>query len=340
MGFTCRSRVFISTCLLIWSFSSLLITNKLMKTGKDKEETNIKETMEIVEEPRRIVRGHYDFHGELIAVPDIDEEGADIFDPKPTNLNMEVGVGRHDRSHEFLIYDSVVVGPKFSSLSSSLGVTLTTQTSVDRLHWLPLVSAAWSGPVSVAVFVPDKEFDICQAYISYLRSCYQPIRDNVLFSLVHPVQRPPRSARIDTTTWLQPCHHPEDVLKSLTRQVFTREYAAWRTGYNYPQNHLRNIARQNSITYYTMSLDVDIIPSPGMAKHLSMFLNSNTCSKCAFVVPTYEIHDKAELPANKSELLHLIKMLRAQPFHSKVFLHNQFATNFSQYVISYFFHVI
>ena len=138
------------------------------------------------------------------------------------------------------------------------------------------------------------------------------------------------TARIETSHWVLPCSDPVSVLASLTRRVFTREYAAWRTGYNYPQNHLRNIARENSMTHYTMSLDVDIIPSPGMAKPLSMFLNSNTCSKCAFVIPTYEIHDKASFPADKSQLSRLIKMFRAQPFHSKVFVHNQFATNFSQ----------
>ena len=216
------------------------------------------------------------------------------------------------------------------NLSRSLGVTLATQTSVDRLHWLPQSAGTWTGPISVAVFVPAQEFDIAQAYISYLRSCFQPVRDNVAFSLLHPVQKPPRPARIETSHWVLPCSEPVSVLTSLTRRVFTREYAAWRTGYNYPQNHLRNIARENSMTHYTMSLDVDIIPSPGMAKPLSMFLNGNTCSKCAFVIPTYEIHDKASFPANKSQLSRLIKMFRAQPFHSKVFVHNQFATNFSQ----------
>ena len=40
---------------------------------------------------------------------------------------------------------------------------------MDKLHWLVDTVATWHGPVSVAVFVPDKEFDIAQLYISYLR---------------------------------------------------------------------------------------------------------------------------------------------------------------------------
>ena len=33
-----------------------------------------------------------------------------------------------------------------------------------------------------------------------------------------------------------------------------RAYLKWRTGYSYPQNVLRNLARQTSITHYTLSL--------------------------------------------------------------------------------------
>ena len=85
-----------------------------------------------------------------------------------------------------------------------------------------------------------------------------------------------------------------------------RTYLKWRTGYSYPQNVLRNLARQASITHYTLSLgeqsvsrikytlykmslknvaimkfpsDVDIVPSPGLAPPLASFLAGNTCSK-------------------------------------------------------------
>ena len=41
--------------------------------------------------------------------------------------------------------------------------------------------------------------------------------------------------------------------------------------------------------------------------------------------------DTAPFPANKSELVELVSRHQAQPFHLKVFLHNQFATNFSRW---------
>ena len=42
-----------------------------------------------------------------------------------------------------------------------------------------------------------------------------------------------------------------------------KEYSKWRTGYDYPQNKLRNVARQTSLTHYTLSLDVDVILAQG-----------------------------------------------------------------------------
>ena len=63
----------------------------------------------------------------------------------------------------------VVVGSRFQQLSRKLGVTIATQASVDKLHWVVDTVTTWQGPVSVVVFVPDKEFDIAQLYISYLR---------------------------------------------------------------------------------------------------------------------------------------------------------------------------
>ena len=156
----------------------------------------------------------------------------------------------------------MLVGRKYRQLSQITGITITTQTSVERLYWLVESTTTWTGPVSVVVFVPDKEFDVAQLYISYLRSCFTNIRDNVAWTLVHPVNRPPRAANININTFLA-CSDHQTFLNDLVGRVYSKEYAKWRTGYDYPQNHLRNIARDNSLTHYTLSLDVDVILAPG-----------------------------------------------------------------------------
>lgn len=100
----------------------------------------------------------------------------------------------------------------------------------------------------------------------------------------------------------------------------------------YPQNHLRNLARKNCQTKYVFLTDVDIIPSKGMAENLDVFLEKPECDsdKCAWVVPTYEIDERVSFPHNKTELVRLALKGLARPFHHKVFIYNQYATNFSR----------
>ena len=37
----------------------------------------------------------------------------------------------------------------------------------------------WSGPISVALFLPDVEFSIGLVFIEFLRNCYPAVRDQV-----------------------------------------------------------------------------------------------------------------------------------------------------------------
>ena len=56
------------------------------------------------------------------------------------------------------------------------------------------------------------------------------------------------------------------------------------------------------------------------------------CSKCAYVIPTYEISHKAEnLPASKAELLSLIKRKHARQFHQTLYPINQKSSNLNKW---------
>ena len=56
-----------------------------------------------------------------------------------------------------------------------------------------------------------------------------------------------------------------------------KEYFKWRTGYDYPQNQLRNVARETSLTHYTLSLDVDVILAQGKIQIQIIFTLSSRC---------------------------------------------------------------
>ena len=107
----------LSTCLLLWSLSSLFITHKLFKSNVRSEEEA--ETVKLVScddsqhisdravRKRQVVQGWFDFQGELLHVGEIDPEGSTDFSSDNTELDMEIGLGRHDRSFTSMIYDRV-----------------------------------------------------------------------------------------------------------------------------------------------------------------------------------------------------------------------------------------
>jgi N-acetyllactosaminide beta-1,3-N-acetylglucosaminyltransferase len=68
-----------------------------------------------------------------------------------------------------------------------------------------------------------------------------------------------------------------------------------------------------------------------MAENLDQFLRNSQCEKlCAYVIPVYEIDEKAECPQNKSEMLKLAKNGLARPFHEKIYGAAQSATNYAR----------
>lgn len=107
----------------------------------------------------------------------------------------------------------------------------------------------------------------------------------------------------------------------------------WRIRMPYPQNHLRNLARLNCQTYYSLVTDIDIIPVLNSAKLLNNFLSERPkCLKCVYILPTYEVHKSAIPPTNIIELIKLKSAGLARYFHMEVFKLNQMPTNFLMYV--------
>ncbi|EDW01945.1 GH20168 [Drosophila grimshawi] len=96
---------------------------------------------------------------------------------------------------------------------------------------------------------------------------------------------------------------------------------------------MRNIARKGCQTKYVFLTDIDIIPSLNSVVELNNFFKTVICEGyCAYVIPTFEIDVRAAFPRSKDLLRGLIKKGLARPFHEKVFIYNQYATNFSKWL--------
>jgi hypothetical protein len=48
------------------------------------------------------------------------------------------------------------------------------------------------------------------------------------------------------------------------------------------------------------------------AEGLSKFLTTNKCSKCAYVIPVYEVDRKSKFPETKKELKKLVEQKKAR----------------------------
>ncbi|XP_041972722.1 beta-1,4-glucuronyltransferase 1 isoform X2 [Aricia agestis] len=240
--------------------------------------------------------------------------------------HLDLRLGRWDSSRSYRMFDYATVGETYADLSSSRRVCLATQSSIERLHELLRIAYHWSGPISVAVFVAGDELRLLRAFTTWLFRCQPDIYSRLALHLAMPKERP--GAHGEMPLWVKNCDLPP--LPEGERQADT---VAWRARHPYPQNHLRNLARRNCHTPYVFLVDIDIVPSRSMAEELEQFLaHAPRCQLCAYVVPTYELDRRvAAFPGNKSELLRLSRKKLAIPFHRKVFIYNQYASNFTRW---------
>lgn len=258
--------------------------------------------------------------------------------PRPTFsqtqslFKLDLRLGRWDNRLEYKLFDNILTGERYSSLSDTHKTCLATQSSLEKIASLIEVSSTWNGPISLATFAAsDDELSALLLYILFLRECNAKIREQVTFHFAYSKDRRPNKVKIDLDKLEEmSCSNPVGVLQYLIKQ-YLKGTSKWRTKLPYPQNHLRNLARKNCQSKFVFLTDVDIIPSRNMTEKLDVFLEKAKCGGlCAYVIPTYEIDERVRFPPNKTELVRLANKGLARPFHHKVFIYNQFATNFTK----------
>ncbi|GJQ84303.1 hypothetical protein Trydic_g5241 [Trypoxylus dichotomus] len=310
----CRLWNLSAACLIVLTAYNILLTLKFMYTPDCSK--NIIHVQNPPEPPRN---------------PCV--SNIDVFEKGDFSVKLDLRLGRLDNSLKYKYFDNFWVGESFPDLNDRYTVCLATQSSLERLHSLVEVANHWSGPISVSVFAAgDDELNLLLLYITYLRQCQSNVRNRVSFHLAIPKSRVPRSVDIDVEQIsTMDCNRPEVTLKQMLKHV-SSETTRWKNKNAYPQNHMRNLARKNCQTRFVYLTDVDIIPSYRQADELERFLRRTDCkTKCAYVIPTYELDERVVFPSNKSDLLRLANKGLARPFHQKVFIFNQFATNFSKW---------
>jgi len=246
---------------------------------------------------------------------------------------LDLSSGVFDKTRRFKSHSFAVSGDAWNELSSGARLCLGAQTSVDRLYELDELVSGWAGPLSISVFTPERELSVAFKFINYMRGCKENVAKQVSFHFGYPVEH--QGVEYDKSvsevvTSSMDCSSPKQVLKSLLETVRGPEVMMWRESYPYPQNWLRNLAKSGCQTNYTYIPDIDMIPGYStMYQDLEEFLAhqdklETPCDKCAYVIPTYEISDEVKtLPANKTNLVELVKDKKARQFHQAVYSINQ-----------------
>ena len=254
-------------------------------------------------------------------------ETAEVDPHKFHHLDLDFGLW--DRSRVFKIFPFVITGEHWTNLTGDWNVCLSTQTSVNYLFWLVEQSNTWDGPISVSVFVPDVDYTIAVLMIKYMRTCFPKIREQVTFHMVFPNVMPPRFAETDILEF--DCSRHENVNDEIVELIRTDELIKVLEVARYPQNLLRNVARQGCQSSYCFTPDIDMISIRNFSVNLNSFLMRDSiqkCKKCAFVVPTYEISTRAPTnPQTKTELIKYVRRRWAQRFHIRIYKANQANSN-------------
>ncbi|KAI5278144.1 Beta-1,4-Glucuronyltransferase 1 [Manis pentadactyla] len=211
-------------------------------------------------------------------------------------------------------------------------VILATHASVDNLLHLSGLLERWEGPLSVSVFAASKEEAQLATVLTYALSSHCPdMRARVAMHLVCPSRYEaavPDPREPGEFALLRSC---QEVFDKLARVAQPGINYALGTNVSYPNNLLRNLAREGA--NYALVIDVDMVPSEGLWRGLREMLDqSKQWAGTALVVPAFEIRRARRMPTNKNELLQLYQVGEVRPFYYGLCTPCQAPTNYSRWV--------
>ncbi|KAF4517372.1 hypothetical protein B566_EDAN013627, partial [Ephemera danica] len=210
------------------------------------------------------------------------------------------------------------------------------QSSFDRANLMVELATNWPGIINLALFVPGPELPLALYYLEYLKRCYPVIEERMTIHFVYPLKSK-FEAHLEngyTTTLNWTCTDEPDTALDQLLGFVPNKFMYWRKKLLYPQNMLRNVAREHCQNEWITCVDMDMFfPSPAdngehkVAESLQQFLNSSaamSCKNCAFVLPTYEIQSNvSHVPRNKTELLEFVEKGDARQFHNVTYPQGQ-----------------
>ncbi|XP_063216263.1 beta-1,4-glucuronyltransferase 1 isoform X2 [Bacillus rossius redtenbacheri] len=247
--------------------------------------------------------------------------------PNPVTRALEDVVRCIDRSAEprtaqrsdfWVLYNYVPAARTFRCWES---ITYTTHADYTFLDNLKPLLERWQGPVSLAVHAPGTDFQPTVDAIRYARDCLSPlvaelVTFHVFFGTRHVPRQIPRAPQLLAI-------RANCTLPAPWANVTSGALYKTKSKILYPVNIGRNVAREAATTHYILPSDIELYPSPNLIRDfLTMVRRQDPplmhTNPKVFPLPIFELQDGSELPANKTQLVAMLKNGSAIPFHKKL----------------------
>ena len=218
---------------------------------------------------------------------------------------------------------NILLGP-FTSKTyrhhSEHSVTFATHTSMKNFYKLQTIMLVWKSPISVTIWAHGDLTRLVELIYMLTESCSGV--HHLSISVLIPADQPHDVdvTSLDWHTILQPdssvCGQ-----RSLHNRFYQLRAADTKQNYNgngvpYPNNRLRNYALRNVITAYSLTGDIDLLPSLNMDQLLADYIHGEPPGrKHALVIPVFESQQSQTSQWTVGRLIHQWQEGRVRQFY-------------------------
>lgn len=196
-------------------------------------------------------------------------------------------------------------------------VTYSTQGTFEFLNHVENLCQRWDGPLSVAVYAPGDDFQLCLRLIYFMRTCrHECVRNNVSWHLIYDIRKGPDPEKLSFPEEMA------DITNYNCSMNFENFYSVHTSVYRvenklpYPINVARNVARLSAKTKYLLASDIELYPSVNIVKMFKKLLERernnlvptiNPQTPHVYVLPIFEVKANLKPPLTKKELRQMMK---------------------------------
>ncbi|KAK3088490.1 hypothetical protein FSP39_019812 [Pinctada imbricata] len=223
------------------------------------------------------------------------------------NIQYDKSEAKKDRNRFWILHDFLISEnrEKYGDGEFEQTLTLVTQTSIEHVHALTMLSNAWDGPISLAVLIYEGQLDYGMKTLLSLFYEFPKIKSNTTLHLVIYKSNSKKESEYSLAY-----HHGN---------VYDTSFLNANPGPRlpYPGNLLRNVALSSVQNGFVLMTDIDLVPSLGLHDQFLHFIKNESIgisNKTAYVVPAFEAMNDSMLARDKSQLLVLQEKGYVRPF--------------------------